>query len=55
MNELTWIKSTRSQGCGHCVELAALPTGVGVRDSHNPGPVLTITAADLRAITRSPR
>lgn len=39
---MKWRKSSRSgpQG-GNCVEVAFLPSGVGVRDSKNPdGPVL---------------
>ncbi|WP_019631749.1 DUF397 domain-containing protein [Actinomadura atramentaria] len=35
---IEWRKSSRSKGSvnGNCVELAALATAVGVRDSKNP-------------------
>ncbi|GGT72218.1 DUF397 domain-containing protein [Actinomadura citrea] len=32
-----WRKSTRSEDHGNCVELAALPQAVGIRDSKAPG------------------
>ena len=39
--DLTWRKSTRSGAAGHCVEVAAVPSTVLVRDSKNvTGPVL---------------
>ncbi|MEU4822820.1 DUF397 domain-containing protein [Actinomadura citrea] len=47
-----WRKAQRSndQG-GACVELAALPQGVGVRDSQNPnGPKLLLAPAAFRAL-----
>ncbi|MGI5417831.1 DUF397 domain-containing protein [Actinomadura luteofluorescens] len=34
--KLQWRKSTRSDDYGHCVELAALPHAVGIRDSKAP-------------------
>lgn len=48
---VTWIKSTRSNGSGNCVETAALPDGTrAVRDSKNPdGPVLTFAPPGWRA------
>ncbi|TYK50680.1 DUF397 domain-containing protein [Actinomadura decatromicini] len=48
----TWRK-TRHSGSdgGHCVELARLPGGVGIRDPKNPeGPRLLITRDALRAL-----
>ena len=37
LNNVQWRKSTHSAGTGgECVELAALPSGVGARDSRNP-------------------
>lgn len=37
-----WVKSSRSEGAGNCVEVAHLPDAVGVRDSKDPaGPNLT--------------
>ncbi|MEV3922966.1 DUF397 domain-containing protein [Actinomadura coerulea] len=47
-----WRKARRSddQG-GACVELAALPQGVGVRDSRDPdGPKLLLGPAAFRAL-----
>ncbi|SNS22119.1 DUF397 domain-containing protein [Actinomadura mexicana] len=32
-----WRKSTRSEDHGNCVELAALPHAVAIRDSKAPG------------------
>ncbi|MCY1142899.1 DUF397 domain-containing protein [Actinoplanes sp. Pm04-4] len=38
---LTWRKSTRSGAAGHCVEVAAVPSAVLMRDSKDvAGPVL---------------
>jgi Domain of unknown function (DUF397) len=38
-----WRKASASQTEGQCVEVAALPCGVAIRDSKNPGgPVLAI-------------
>ncbi|GGQ24112.1 hypothetical protein BKA00_006119 [Actinomadura coerulea] len=31
-----WRKSTRSEDHGNCVELAALPRAIGIRDSKAP-------------------
>jgi hypothetical protein len=45
-----WRKSTRSGGQGNCVEVAATPTAVGVRDSKDPtGPLLVFTRTEWRA------
>ncbi|HEX5740473.1 MAG TPA: DUF397 domain-containing protein [Pilimelia sp.] len=48
---VTWKKSTRSNGSGDCVEVAALPDGRRlVRDSKDPaGPVLTFTPTEWKA------
>lgn len=49
MTDPVWRKSSRSnaQG-GDCVELAALPSGIGIRDSKNPtGPILSVDRAQL--------
>ncbi|MGI8330535.1 DUF397 domain-containing protein [Actinomadura scrupuli] len=46
-----WRKSTHSgdQG-GECVEVAALPAAIGIRDSKHPGhPPLTIAVHQFRA------
>lgn len=51
-NGLLWRKSTRSTSTGgECVELAALPEGVGVRDSKNPdGPKLLLGHDEFAAL-----
>lgn len=37
MNAPVWRRSTRSDTSGNaCVEVAALPGGIGIRDSKNP-------------------
>ncbi|MES9538159.1 DUF397 domain-containing protein [Actinomadura sp. NPDC000600] len=48
----TWRKSRRSDDKGGaCVELAALPKSVGVRDSKDPdGPKLLLAPAAFRAL-----
>jgi hypothetical protein len=49
MTSPVWRKSSRSnaQG-GDCVELAALPGAIGIRDSKNPaGPILEVNRAQL--------
>ncbi|MFE9133666.1 DUF397 domain-containing protein [Streptomyces sp. NPDC007355] len=45
--DLTWFKSSYSGGeGGECVEVAAHPTAVHVRDSKNPhGPQLAVAPA----------
>ncbi|MEV5827496.1 DUF397 domain-containing protein [Spirillospora sp. NPDC052242] len=53
---MTWRKSSHSGANGNCVELAALPGAVGVRDSEDPdGPVLLLPPATLRAALRAAR
>jgi hypothetical protein len=43
-NTLTWKKSSYSGAGPSCVEVAATPDAVAVRDSKNPnGPTLTFT------------
>lgn len=50
---MTWRKSTFSTANGDCVELAATPDGVDVRDSKNPdGPVLHFTRREMVAFLR---
>lgn len=45
-----WRKSSYSSGTGQCVEVAALPGKVAVRDSKDPaGDVLVFTPAQWRA------
>lgn len=46
-----WRKSSRSGGQNNCVELAQLPTGVGVRDSKAPDAgALLLPAAAWRSL-----
>ncbi|TDC81451.1 DUF397 domain-containing protein [Actinomadura sp. 7K507] len=41
---IKWRKSTRSEDHGNCVELAALPNAIALRDSQAPdGGHLTLT------------
>ena len=49
----TFRKSSYSTGNGsNCIELAALPGGVAVRDSkHSEGDVLTFTLSALASLT----
>ena len=49
--ELTWFKSSHSQGGSDCVEVAFLAEGhIGIRDSKNPtGPALVFTPGDWDA------
>ncbi|TDC63120.1 DUF397 domain-containing protein [Actinomadura sp. GC306] len=48
----TWRKSSHSGSTGgECVELAALPEGVGIRDSKNPdGPKLLLGRDEFAAL-----
>lgn len=52
-SNLTWRKSTRSNSSpAECVEVAALPTRVAVRDSKDPhGPKLIFSAETWRSFT----
>lgn len=53
--KIEWRKSNHSGGdTGQCVELAALPQAVAIRDSKNPtGPILTFNRTDLGALFTS--
>jgi hypothetical protein len=49
-----WRKSTRTNGQGACVEVAALPEApqVSIRDSKDPGgPALTVSPVGWRSFT----
>jgi hypothetical protein len=52
---LTWRKASYSTGNGsNCVELAALPEGVAVRDSKHPeGDILTFAPGALARLAAS--
>ncbi|QKW33066.1 DUF397 domain-containing protein [Actinomadura sp. NAK00032] len=54
-NSAVWRKSTRSTSTGgECVELAALPEGMGVRDSKDPdGPKLVMRRAEFNTLLAS--
>ncbi|MFC9970093.1 DUF397 domain-containing protein [Spirillospora sp. NPDC127200] len=50
---ITWRKSSYSEGGGGgtCVEIAGLASGIGVRDSKNPGQGhITLSRAGLAAV-----
>lgn len=48
-----WRKSSYSSGGANCVEVAiAHDNMVGVRDSKDPGPILTFTPTEWRSFTR---
>lgn len=55
--QLTWRKSTRSNSSPtECVEVAALPAQVAVRDSKDPrGPKLIFSAETWRTFTTQAR
>jgi hypothetical protein len=50
-----WRRSSRSgDSHGNCVELAATPATIGVRDSKNAsGPILELTRSHLRTLLTS--
>ena len=55
LSKATWRKASQSgENGGDCVELAALPGTVAVRDSKDPGgPVLLLPRATLREAVRA--
>jgi hypothetical protein len=50
---LTWQKSTFSQESGECVELTAAGGAVLLRESEEPGVVLTTTRGELARFLHS--
>lgn len=58
LSRATWHKSSRSNGGaeGNCVEVAALPDQIALRDSKDPaGTVLAFTDVEWRAFLGSVR
>lgn len=52
LGDVTWIKSSYSNGQGNCAEFARLPSGdVALRNSRFPeGPALVYTRAEVQAM-----
>ncbi|MCM3809209.1 DUF397 domain-containing protein [Streptomyces sp. DR7-3] len=51
-----WRKSSYSgDAANNCVELARIPDAILLRESDEPGTVIAITPAALRALTRAAR
>jgi len=49
---LTWRRSSFSGDGNNCVEVAAAPAGVGVRDSKNPdGGIIRLTSPAWRRLS----
>ncbi|MGW5691889.1 DUF397 domain-containing protein [Streptomyces asiaticus] len=54
MSDLTWQKSSFSDGAGpNCMELAAAPDGVHIRESDEPDAVVRTTPAALGGFIRA--
>ncbi|SEC35913.1 DUF397 domain-containing protein [Streptomyces melanosporofaciens] len=53
MSQLNWRKSTFSENQANCVELAAAPDGIHIRESDEPEAVLRTSPAVLGALIRS--
>ncbi|MBP8533825.1 DUF397 domain-containing protein [Streptomyces sp. MK37H] len=54
MSDLTWQKSSFSDGAGpNCVELAATPDGIHMRESDEPEAVIHTTPAALGVLIRA--
>ncbi|WP_077241465.1 DUF397 domain-containing protein [Amycolatopsis azurea] len=47
-----WFKSSRCGGGPTCVEVAFLETGVGVRDSKDPGPAFVVSPGSWSSFVR---
>ncbi|MEV6132279.1 DUF397 domain-containing protein [Streptomyces violaceusniger] len=53
MSQLNWRKSTFSENQANCVELAAAPGGIRMRESDEPEAVIRTTPAALGALIRA--
>ncbi|MBU3869084.1 DUF397 domain-containing protein [Streptomyces sp. 4503] len=53
MSQLNWRKSTFSENQANCVELAAAPSGIRIRESDEPDAVLHTNPAALRSFIRT--
>ncbi|AJZ82161.1 MULTISPECIES: DUF397 domain-containing protein [Streptomyces] len=54
MSDLTWQKSSFSEAAAaNCVELAAAPSGIRIRESDEPNAVLRTSPAALGALIRA--
>jgi hypothetical protein len=47
---ICWRKSSYSDSGANCVEVAGVPGAVGIRDSKNPDPELTVPAASWTSL-----
>ncbi|MES4908944.1 MULTISPECIES: DUF397 domain-containing protein [unclassified Streptomyces] len=50
---LNWRKSSFSTSGANCVELAAVPNGIHLRESDEPDAVIHTTPATLRSFIRA--
>ncbi|MGW7755952.1 DUF397 domain-containing protein [Streptomyces violaceusniger] len=53
MSQLNWRKSTFSENQANCVELAAAPGGIRMRESDEPEAVIRTTPAALGVFIRA--
>ncbi|MBL1119338.1 DUF397 domain-containing protein [Streptomyces sp. 110] len=54
MSDLTWRKSSFSEAAAaNCVELAAVPDGIRIRESDEPEAVVRTTSAALGGFIRA--
>ncbi|MGA6159787.1 DUF397 domain-containing protein [Stenotrophomonas sp. NPDC087984] len=53
MSDAKWRKSSFSTDAANCVELAAAPSGIRIRESDKPEAVIRTTPAALGALIRA--